>query len=175
MAVESSTLTERLKRVAERVTTHIAELAAMAELAHTRLEERLRARYHAECGAVAALAEETGAYTLHFSAQPEPYLTRNTPFTTPNTPRHLLNTRKTTRKQSLNATPIPQKALALSRKVDECKPLRGGAPRRGPAAPAGARPGAGGRGLHSFTCQLNLSRVDTQNHPSHPKHPLTHP
>jgi len=45
-------VTERLKRVAERATTHVAELAKIAELAHTRLEEWLRARYHAEFGAV---------------------------------------------------------------------------------------------------------------------------
>jgi len=64
-----------------------------------------------------------GLTLVHFSAQPEPYLTRNTPFTPPNTPRHLLNTRKTTPKQSLNAPPIPQKALTLSQKVDECKAL----------------------------------------------------
>jgi len=53
---------------------------------------------------------------VHFSAQPEPYMTRNTPFkpqNPPNTPRHLLNTRKITPKQTLNAPPIPQKALTL--------------------------------------------------------------
>ena len=64
-----------------------------------------------------------GLTPVHFSAQPEPYLTRNTPFPPPNNPRHLPNTRKQTPKQSLNAPPIPQKALTLSRKVDECKPL----------------------------------------------------
>jgi hypothetical protein len=58
-----------------------------------------------------------GLTFVHCSAQPEPYLTRNTPFkpsTPPNTPRHLLNTRKITLKQTLNAPPIPKKALTLS-------------------------------------------------------------
>jgi len=64
-----------------------------------------------------------GLTLVHFSAQPEPHLTRNTPFIAPNTPRNLLHTRKTTPEQSLNAPPIRQKALTLSRKVDECKPL----------------------------------------------------
>ena len=36
--------------------------------------------------------------------------------------------------------------LKLSSNVNECKPLRDG------------RPGAGGRGLHSYTFQLNLTR-----------------
>ena len=51
-----------------------------------------------------------GLHSSTFSAQPEPYLTRNTPFkppSPPNTPRHLLNTRKMTPKQTLNAPPIP--------------------------------------------------------------------
>jgi hypothetical protein len=58
-----------------------------------------------------------GLTLVHFSAQPEPYLTLNTPFkppTTTNTPRHRLNTRKIIPKQTLNASPIPQKALTLS-------------------------------------------------------------
>jgi len=58
-----------------------------------------------------------GLTLVHFSAQPEPFLTRNTPLkppTPPNTPRHLLNSRKTTPKQTLNAPPVPQKALTLS-------------------------------------------------------------
>ena len=40
-----------------------------------------------------------GLTLVHFSAQPEPYMTRSTPFkppTLPNTPRDLLNTRKIT-------------------------------------------------------------------------------
>jgi len=71
-----------------------------------------------------------GLTLVHFQAQPEPYLTRNTPFkppTPPSTPRHLLNTRKITPQQILNAPPIPQKALKLSWKESECEPLhRGG-------------------------------------------------
>jgi len=58
-----------------------------------------------------------GLTLVHYSAQPEPFLTRSTPFkppTPPNTLRHLLNTRKITPKQTLNAPPIPQKALTLS-------------------------------------------------------------
>jgi len=64
-----------------------------------------------------------GLTLVHFSAQPEPYLTRNAPCT-PQTPPDTCQTpAKTTPTQSLNAPPIPQKALTLSRKVDECKPL----------------------------------------------------
>jgi len=36
------------------------------------------------------------------------------------------DTRETPPKQPLNAPPIPHKALTLSRKVDECKPLTAG-------------------------------------------------
>jgi hypothetical protein len=57
-----------------------------------------------------------GLTLVHFSAQLEPCLThRNTlnPIITP-------STRAT---QPLRALPIPYKALKLSRKVDECKPL----------------------------------------------------
>jgi hypothetical protein len=51
-----------------------------------------------------------GLTLVHFLATLEPYLTRNTPFkppTLPNTPCHLLNTRRITPKQILNATPYP--------------------------------------------------------------------
>jgi len=78
---------------------------------------------HTALGAFMPRVTNQGLTLVHFSAQPEPYLTRNATCTPPNTPRHLLNTRKTTPKQSLNAPPIPQKALTLSRKVHECKPL----------------------------------------------------
>ena len=69
-----------------------------------------------------------GLTLVHLSAQPEPFLTNNTPSTPPNTPyKHPLNTPKTTPK----CTPMPQKALTLSRKVDECKPLNEGHNGRG--------------------------------------------
>ena len=58
-----------------------------------------------------------GLTLVHLSAQPEPYLTRNTPLeppTPPTIPRHLLKARKITPKQTLNAPPILQKALTLS-------------------------------------------------------------
>ena len=66
-----------------------------------------------------------GLTLVHFSAQPEPFLTQNTPITP-----H--NTSSTTPKQLLHAAPIPQKVLTLIIKVDECKPL---APGRGPPPP----------------------------------------
>ena len=53
--------------------------------------------------------------TLHISQDTPQY-----PLTPP-------NTSQTPSKQPLNAPPIPQKALSLSRKVDECKPLAVGA------------------------------------------------
>ena len=49
---------ERLRRVADRCATHVLELDRVASLAHRRMEKMLRGRYHAECSAVAALAEE---------------------------------------------------------------------------------------------------------------------
>jgi len=45
-------------------------------------------------------------------------------------------------------------------------------------SPTGRGPCAGelpGRGLHSFTSQLNLSRFDTQKHRTYSKHPLNTP
>ena len=64
-----------------------------------------------------------GLTHVHFLAQPEPFLTRNTPQTHPTTPEHSLKHPK----QPLNAPPVPLKALTLSRRVDECRPLGGGA------------------------------------------------
>jgi hypothetical protein len=58
MSTERATLEARLRRVAERSVTHVHELGNIADLAHQRLEQWLRARYHGECGAAAALAEE---------------------------------------------------------------------------------------------------------------------
>ena len=60
-----------------------------------------------------------GLTLVHFSAQFKPFLRQNT-LDTPSYPPHTL---KTPPKQSLNAPPIAQKTLKLSRKVDECKPL----------------------------------------------------
>jgi len=56
-------------------------------------------------------------------------------------------------KQPLNAPPIPQKALTLSRKVDECKPL----PVFSSSRTASILPAPAARGLHSSTFQLNVS------------------
>ena len=63
-------------------------------------------------------------------------------------------------KQPLNAPPIAQKALTLSRKVDKCKPLPWAPPPTpgSPSSPASAAPSPPTRGLHSSTSQLNLSR-----------------
>ena len=64
-------------------------------------------------------------------------------------------------KHPLNASPIPHKALTLSREVDECKPLQGGERH----APGGGGRARGrrhrGRGLHSSTSHLNLSRFSS--------------
>ena len=83
------------------------------------------------------------------------------PLVTPSYPLLPPDTSYTPPKQPLDSPPIPQKAITLSRKVDECKPLDGGVPAvAGAAGAAGAvgRTSAGGRGLHSSTYQLNLSR-----------------
>jgi len=55
-----------------------------------------------------------GLTLLHFSAQPKPFLTQNTPYTAPITPHDLINTSQTPPKLALDATPNPQKALTLS-------------------------------------------------------------
>ena len=48
-----------------------------------------------------------GLTLVHFSAQPEPFLTTNTPYTPHDTP-------LTPHKQPIHAPPVPQKALKLS-------------------------------------------------------------
>ena len=48
----------RLERIADRCATHVAELSDVARLCHARLAEMVKTKYKAECGAVAALAEE---------------------------------------------------------------------------------------------------------------------
>jgi hypothetical protein len=69
-------------------------------------------------------------------------------------------------RKPLYAPPIPQKALTLSRKVEECKPLaRGGAAGAAPGGveQAARRPGAVVcRGLHSFAFQINPRPFLTQ-------------
>ena len=92
-----------------------------------------------------------GLTLVHFSAQPELFLTQNIPCTPPNTPSHLLYTPYTTPKR----TPIPQKALTLTRKVDECEPLPGVAVARG-AGSHGPGPGRHGD-EHVIGCQTWLS------------------
>jgi hypothetical protein len=62
-----------------------------------------------------------GLTLVHFSAQLEPFRTRNLsrfghPMLAPATPYE-------PPKQPLNAPTVPQKALTLSRKANECKPL----------------------------------------------------
>ena len=59
---------------------------------------------------------------VHFSAQPEPFLTQNT-LGTPLLPSDIS---LTPRKQPLHASPISHKAVMVSQKLDECKPLCGG-------------------------------------------------
>jgi hypothetical protein len=92
-----------------------------------------------------------GAYTqlIHFSAQPKPFWSH-----LPVSPYLILGGKSCTQR-------IPQNVLMLSRKVDECKPLV-----RGVADGAQAAAGAGrneGRGLHSFTLELNLSNSRTRS------------
>jgi len=63
-----------------------------------------------------------GLTLVHFSAQLEPCLTQETTLRTLRT----LNTPLTRATQPLRAPPILYKALKLSSKVNECKPLGGG-------------------------------------------------
>jgi len=67
-----------------------------------------------------------GLTLVHYSAQLEPFLTQKRTLHTPNTPCHPLNNPSTPPKQHLTAPPVTQKALKLSLKVDECKPLHSG-------------------------------------------------
>jgi hypothetical protein len=120
--------------------------AVAAGIAHARTSGGGAAR-HARHGSGLRAASVQGITLVHYSAPSGPYLRRKTPFTPPNTPRHLLNTRKVAPKQSLNAPPIPQKALTLSPKVDECKPL----PVRRSTPEASPRRRRGGRRLHEAT------------------------
>ena len=86
-------------------------------------------------------------------------------------PKYPLNTPDTAYtppKQPLHATPIPQKALTFSRKVERCKPLAEGMTEKEAQAINKSLTAlgrciqmlaqGGGRGLHSFTFQLNLGR-----------------
>jgi hypothetical protein len=74
--------------------------------------------------------------------------------------------------------PIPHKALKLSRKVDQCKPLGGGSGSGGGSNQSwvddsggsgsgggggGDRTRVGGRGFHSFTLELNLCDSNTHS------------
>ena len=103
----------------------------------------------------------------------------------PNTPRHLINTRKITPKQTLNAPPIAQKALTLSRKVNECKPLPRASLNASCAThspdPVAAAPRLTqtptARGLHSSTSQLEpfLREKHTLDTPNTPNLPLNSP
>ena len=58
MARERAVFATRIERISQRALAHATELREIASNAHERLEERLRARYRAECGAVAALVDE---------------------------------------------------------------------------------------------------------------------
>ena len=58
MREERRVLETRLERIADRCATHVAELGDVARLCHARLAEMVKTKYKAECGAVAALAEE---------------------------------------------------------------------------------------------------------------------
>jgi len=116
----------------------------------------------ADSAGVVDVEFKAGAYTRHFfSAQPKPFVTQNNP----DHPLIPPNTSWTPPRQPLNAPPMPQQALTLSRKVDECKPLvQGPVPQLERQGEDGERGGAlhryppGGRGLRSFTFQLNLSQ-----------------
>ena len=58
MREERRVLETRLERIADRCATHVAELGDIARLCHARLAAMVKTKYKAECGAVAALAEE---------------------------------------------------------------------------------------------------------------------
>jgi len=82
---------------------------------------------------VGAAVRRQGLTLVNFLAQPEPILTQNVP---KRYPRHSLippGPPCSHPRQPLNAPPIPHKALMLSRKVDECKPLFAGRLRGGGA------------------------------------------
>ena len=67
---------------------------------------------HGTFGAV--VNPQAGLTLVHFSAQPEPFLTPNRPHTPHNTTKHPLNTPKHPPKQHRYAPPMPQNALPLS-------------------------------------------------------------
>jgi hypothetical protein len=67
-------------------------------------------------GGAAHPAAAQGLTFVYFSARPEPFLTQNTPWTPHLNPLTPTN-------QPLNSPFVPQKALMLSQKVDECNPL----------------------------------------------------
>ena len=100
-----------------------------------------------------------GLTLVHFSAQVEPCLTHKSTVHSLNNPYHPLNAGFTTPAR----TPIPQKALELSREVSECKPLLPGdnSDYCEQNLMSEAEPSSGelvyGRGLHSSTFQINLS------------------
>jgi len=72
----------------------------------------------------------------------------------PKHPEHPLNTGYTTPTRC----PYPIQCAQLSGKVDECKPLVGGPGNQAVTANEPALDNTAGRGLHSSTSQLNLSR-----------------
>jgi len=116
-------------------------------------------------------ARRQGLTLAHLSAQPQPFLSLKTypehPLIPPRTP-------YTPPKQPLNVPPIPQKALTLRRKVDECKPLHGGSVYACQYQNNGVLR-FHGRGLHSSTFRLNLSRFLHKIHPTHTNNPPRHP
>ena len=58
MREERRVFEARLERIADRCATHVAELGDLARLCHKRMAAMVKQKYKAECGAVAALAEE---------------------------------------------------------------------------------------------------------------------
>jgi len=103
-------------------------------------------------------------------------MTQDTPYTPHDNPTHTLNTPQTSPKQPPNASSIRQKAITLSQKADECKPLiDGGEDMRAQAATLVKRPhivvATPGRGLHSSTSQLSLSRFFNDTRLTHPLTP----
>jgi hypothetical protein len=102
-----------------------------------------------------------GLTLVHYSAQLEPFLTQKHTITTPNTPHHPRNTPETTpncnpcqtegaevelKSGRVTAPGVRQRAVPLHAAADQRRRRH-------------RRRGVPGRGLNSFTFQLNLSRV----------------
>jgi hypothetical protein len=153
MAYAASTAASSAAAAAECAAASAASSAAAAVASAAAL-----AASSAAAASSASRSADQGLPLVHFSVQPEPFLTQNTPYTPRNTPIHHLNTPSLIRQCTTCPT---ESAHTLSRKVDECKPLpptrtpRRRLQQRPPRPRRQRRPQT--RGLHSSTFQLNIS------------------